>query len=325
MLMTKILLTGATGYIGSALIALLAKENFKLIALVRNVKNDLPSYVEQRSISNASCERDLGGIFNDIDIVIHLAARVHTMSDSAVNPLSEFRKVNTVYTIDLATAAAASNVKRFVFLSTIKVNGEETKLNLPFNQSSFSLDPACEKLRISDPYAVSKYEAEQGLIKISQNNSMEIVILRPPLVYGPKVKGNFNLLLKLVQKNFPLPFGKIQNQRSMIALGNLLDLIKVSISHPAAANQVFLASDDHDVSTTELFLALGRVMGTSIVLIPIYKRVLYIGLILVGKKAIAQRLLCNLQIDISKTKELLDWSPPISVEDALQQTVRDWD
>jgi nucleoside-diphosphate-sugar epimerase len=246
-------------------------------------------------------------------VVIHTAARAHIMKDEVPDPLAEYRKVNLEGTLNLARQAAQAGVKRFIFISSIKVNGEQTPLGKPFTPED---TPAPE-----DPYGISKYEAEQGLQQLAQETGMEVVIIRPPLVYGPGVKGNFASMVRLVEKGIPLPLGAIHNKRSLVALDNLVDLIITCIDHPAAANQVFLAGDGEDLSTTELLRGVANAMGKPARLIPVPAGVLMLGATVLGKKAMAQRLLGSLQVDISKAREVLGWEPVVSVETALETAV----
>lgn len=247
------------------------------------------------------------------DVVIHLAARAHVMHDQSIDPLSEFRRVNVDGTLNLARQAAAKGVRRFIFVSSIKVNGEFTKVS-PFTAD----DVPCPL----DPYGVSKMEAEAGLRQIALETGMEVVIIRPPLVYGPRVKANFLAMMRWLNKGVPLPFGSIHNKRSLVALDNLVDLIITCIDHPKAANQIFLISDDHDLSTTELLAKISNLLGRSHRLMPVPQKLLELSLTLIGKKDLSQRLCGSLQVDISKTKELLGWSPPVSVDEGLEKTVK---
>jgi len=249
----------------------------------------------------------LGGI----DVLVHCAARVHVMHENTSDPLSEFRRVNVAGTLALARQAATAGVRRFIFLSSVKVNGEETVLS-----HSYRADDVPSP---QDPYGISKLEAEQGLMKVAADTGMEVVIIRPPLVYGSGVKGNFASMMKLVEKGLPLPLGAIHNKRSLIGIDNLVDLIIRCIDHPAAANQVFLAGDGEDLSTTELLRGVANAMGKPARLIPVPAVLLQLGATLLGKKAMAQRLLGSLQVDISKTCEVLDWKPPYTVEEGLRR------
>jgi nucleoside-diphosphate-sugar epimerase len=242
-----------------------------------------------------------------VDIVVHLAARVHVMRDSATDPLAEFRRVNVAGTERLALAAATAGVRRFVFLSSVKVNGEKGG----YNES----DPPAPQ----DAYGISKHEAELGLRVIAAETGMEVVIIRPPLVYGPGVKANFHVLLWAVARGVPLPLGAIHNRRSLVALDNLVDIIVTCIDHPAAANQTFLVSDGEDLSTTELIRHLARAMGRPARLIPVPASVLMAGATLLGKREVAARLCGSLQVDITKARELLGWLPPITMDEGLRR------
>lgn len=296
-----ILLTGTTGFIGSALYASL-NQSQHVRPINRSQFGDLlPS-------------TDYTNLLINIDVVIHLAARVHVMHDTATNPLEEFRRTNTATTLNLARQAAKFGVRRFIYLSSIKVNGELTLPDQPFTAEGNHIP--------TDPYGISKYEAEQGLKEIAQQTGMEVTIIRPPLVYGPAVKANFLNMMHWIHKGIPLPFGAIHNQRSLVALPNLVDLITTCIHHPAAANQTFLVSDAEDLSTTQLIAKLSQALGKSPRLIPIPQTLLEITLRLLGKQPLAQRLCGNLQIDITKTRTLLNWNPPFSVDEALQMTAQ---
>jgi nucleoside-diphosphate-sugar epimerase len=248
-------------------------------------------------------------------VVVHTAARAHIMDDGAIDPLTEFRSVNVAGTLNFARQAARAGVQRFLFISSIKVNGEQTPLGGCFTADDA---PAPE-----DSYGISKWEAEQGLQALAAETGMEVVIIRPPLVYGPGVKGNFASMIKLVEKGLPLPLGAIHNKRSLVALDNLVDLIITCIDHPAAANQVFLAGDGEDLSTTELLRGVARAMGKPSRLIPVPAGLLMAGATMLGKKAMAQRLLGSLQADISKARNLLGWAPPLSVEEGLKRCFPD--
>ena len=306
----RVLLTGGTGFIGRRLEKGLSSFSANQVVLA-----------VRRSIEIASCETikvdcacrsaDWYPALKSVQVVIHTAARAHIMKDSVADPLAEYRQVNTDGTLNLARQSAAAGVKRFIFISSIKVNGELTAPGQPFQPE--------DEARPIDPYGLSKWEAEQGLQKIAVETDMEVVIIRPPLVYGPGVKGNFANLIKLVGKGLPLPLGAIHNQRSMIALDNLVDLIITCIEHPNAANQVFLASDGQDLSTTELQKGLARAMGRPSRSLPIPGALLSFAASVLGKKSIADRLLGSLQVDISKTQNLLNWTPPISVDEGLRR------
>jgi nucleoside-diphosphate-sugar epimerase len=309
-----ILVTGATGFIGQALSRHLDQQNRTVIAALRRPANALPATIRQISVGDMLPDTDWTQALTKVNTVIHLAARVHIMSDTTADPLAEFRFMNTAVTLNLARQAAAAGVRRFIFLSSIKVNGEFTQ-----HDQSFTAADVCHP---DDPYAVSKYEAEQGLKDISKQTGMEIVIIRPPLVYGPGVKGNFLSMMRWLHKGIPLPLGAVHNQRSLVALDNLIDLITICIDHPAAANQTFLVSDGEDLSTTELLQRLGAALGKPARLLPVPQALLESTLNLLDKRAIAQRLCGNLQIDISKTRDRLGWTPPVIVDQALRQTAQ---
>jgi len=307
--MPTILITGASGFVGRGLCARLTAKVRDVRCAVRNPSSTAHALAVGDIGPDTSWDKALKGI----DTVIHLAARAHIMHDSASDPLSEFRRVNVDGTLNLARQAAASGIKRFIFLSTIKVNGEQTPQGLPFTESSRSAP--------EDPYGISKHEAEQGLVEIARETGMEIVIIRPPLVYGPGVKGNFASMMRWIAKGIPLPLGAIHNQRSLIALDNLVDFIITCIDHPAAANQTFLVADGEDLSTTDLLRRVGQAMNRPARLIPVPMSVLKLGARLRGKQAMAQRLCGNLQVDISKAREMLGWTPPVSVDEGLRRAV----
>lgn len=306
------LITGATGFVGGSLVERLRLANrFRLsLAVRKNLSNEFAD-TEIHQVSSITAHTCWAGVLDEIDTVIHCAARAHVMNDQSADPLSVFREINVDGTLNLARQAAQQGVRRFIFISTIKVNGEAT-----VNGKAFRADdePAPE-----DAYGLSKLEAEQGLTQLAANTGMEVVIIRPPLVYGGGVQGNFASMVKLVEKRLPLPLGAIHNKRSLVGIDNLVDLIIRCIDHPAAANQMFLAADGEDISTTELLRGVGKAMSKPARLIPVPTGMLQFGATLLGRKAMAQRLLGSLQVDISKTCELLDWKPPYSVEEGLRR------
>jgi len=309
--MKKLLITGATGFIGSALINELLSKGFDLIASTRNKETSLPQQIKQINIGNILPSTNWSSTLSKVDTIIHTAARVHVMHDPSDDPLAEFRKTNTHGTLNLARQAAAAGVRRFIFISSIKVNGETTLPNRPFTPTDIFTP--------TDPYALSKFEAEIGLLNLAKNSAMDIVIVRPPLVYGSNVKGNFALLLKYIKKNVPLPFSAIHNQRSFVALDNLIDFIIQCISPPNAANEIFLISDDSDISTTELLQKMATAFNKKILLFPIPNFFLIYLTKLTGNKKIADRLLNSLQIDISKAKKLLNWKPVTTIDQQLKK------
>lgn len=306
----NVLLTGATGFVGSRLAEQIDQRNcFDLTCSVRRPRTITNG--REVLVGGLSGDTDWSAALIDQQIVVHTAARAHIMKDEVPDPLEEYRKVNVEGTLNLARQAAKAGVSRFIYISSIKVNGEQTPLGNPFTAED---EPAPE-----DPYGISKLEAENGLHEIASETGMEVVVIRPPLVYGPGVKGNFASMINLVEKGLPLPLGAIHNKRSLVALDNLVDLIITCIDHPAAANQVFLAGDGQDVSTTELLRGVGQAMGRPARLIPVPAGMLMFGAGLLGKKAVAQRLLGSLQVDISKARNLLGWEPPLSVEEGLRR------
>lgn len=313
----NVLLTGATGFVGSSIIKkILNYSNYKLIVVSRQPILGFCEQIKSLIVESININSDWKPALNGIDVVVHSAARVHIMQDSVSNPLYEFRKVNTEGTLNLARQAAESGVRRFIFISSIKVNGEGTLLGKPFSANN-AVAPV-------GSYGISKYEAELGLIKLGEETGLEIVIVRPVLVYGPGVKANFLSMMHWLNKGVPLPFGAINNKRSLVALDNLVDLIVTCIDHPAAANQTFLVSDDEDMSTTELLQRMAVALGKAARLLPVSEGILRVGATLLGKKEVAQRLLGSLQVDIGKTKEILGWQPPISVDEALKKTAKDF-
>ena len=311
-----ILITGASGFVGRALVARLASDRVSMRACVRRPDIAMPEGVQTIQITDLSAELNWQEALVDVSVIVHAAARVHVMDDAAADPLSEFRRINVAGTLNMATQAAAAGVSRFVFISSIKVNGEETVHGRPFSASDA---PAP-----LDAYGISKMEAEEGLRDIARRTGMEIVIIRPPLVYGPGVKANFQAMMRWLDRGIPLPLGAIHNARSLVALDNLVALIVACISHPAAANQTFLVSDGEDLSTTELLRRMGRAMHRPARLIPLPTALLRFGAWIVGKPAIGQRLCGSLQVDISKTKELLAWNPPLSVDEGLRKAAGDY-
>ena len=306
-----ILLTGATGFVGDAVLASVSK-NFSVRVALRS--SDAFFVPDGTEVFKASLNPDQNwkSVLVGVSSVIHCAARVHVMNDQSSDPLTEFRQVNVEGTLNLARQAAAANVKRFIFISSIKVNGEVTAEGVYYKADDI---PAP-----LDQYGVSKMEAEHGLRAIAAESSMEVVIIRPVLVYGPGVKANFLNMMRWLNKGVPLPFGAIHNRRSLVALDNLVDLIVTCIDHPAAANQTFLVSDGEELSTSELLRRMGVALGKPACLLPVPSSLLEVGAAMFGKKAFAQRLCGSLQVDISKTRELLGWSPPVSLDDALRHT-----
>tara|TARA_R110001592_G_scaffold74670_7_gene226693 strand:- start:9637 stop:10650 length:1014 start_codon:yes stop_codon:yes gene_type:complete len=308
LILKKILITGTTGFLGRALTSKLQKvESVTLLSTSRFKTSEEMLALDFSTDFNVEAE------LSDIDVIIHCAARVHILNDTDSNPLDAFRAVNTYGTLNLANQAVDAGVQRFIFISSIKVNGESTDLDFPFQPDNEFVP--------TDPYGLSKYEAEVGLRKIAKETEMEVVIIRPPLVYGPGVKANFSSMMKWVYKGLPLPLGGIKNnRRSLVALDNLVDLIVCCIDHPKAANQTFLVSDDYDLSTTQLLMDMATALGVVNRLFPIPSSWFTLAAKLIGKPAISQRLYGSLQVDISKTKEMLGWEPPYSAAECMKKT-----
>ncbi len=303
-----ILVTGAQGFVGLPLSTALVKLGYQVRCAVRGSFNVNQSQ-ETLSVGDINGDTAWTEALVDVTVVIHLAARVHVMNETAADALSAYRKVNVEGTLNLAKQAALAGVKRFIFISSIKVNGEATALGHPYHE-----EQAPAPL---DAYGLSKYEAELELQQLAKDTGLEVVIIRPVLIYGPGVKANFKAMMRCLALGMPLPLGGIHNQRSLLALDNLIDLIQLCIVHPAAANQTFLASDGMDLSTPELLKAMAEALGKPARLIKLPESLLMLGANLVGKQAMAQRLCGSLQVDNSKARELLDWQPPVSVQEAL--------
>lgn len=302
----KLLITGASGFVGQSLVKALAPRGLEIVQAVRS---ELPGSLTVGDIGADTCWREA---LTMCGTVVHLAARVHVMNDKSPDPLAEFRRVNVEGTAALARQAAAAGVRRFVFLSSVKVNGEFTEAVQPFTADD---EPAPE-----DPYGVSKYEAEKLLQKIAAETGMEVVIIRSPLVYGPGVKANFESMMRWLARGVPLPLAAVtENRRSLLALDNLVDLIVTCLNHPAAANQTFLVSDGEDLSTAELLKRMGAAMGQTVRLFYMPPALLRLGATVLNKPGIYQRLCGSLRLDITKTKHVLEWSPPVTVDEGLRR------
>lgn len=309
----SVLVTGATGFVGKALLARLLKGGIRVVAAVRG-SSELPAPASTMRIENLDGHTQWLDGLKDVDVVIHSAARVHVMNDTDADPLAAFRRVNVEGTLNLARQAAVAGVKRFIFISSIKVNGEETE-----NGRRYLADDVPAP---ADPYGISKMEAEQGLRELAKETLLEVVIIRPVLVYGPGVKANFLSMMRWLDRGVPLPFGSIDNRRSLVALDNLVDLIVTCMDHPAAKNQTFLVSDGDDLSTTGLLSKMAQALGRNARLLPVPSKLLELGAILLGKRSLSQRLCGSLQVDIEKTRTVLGWNPPMSIEEALAVTAR---
>jgi nucleoside-diphosphate-sugar epimerase len=305
-----ILVTGASGFVGAALVQRLKADGRCVYPALRK-KISSP---DARLAPDLSATANWRPALQGVDVIVHTAARVHVMNDNAADPLAEFRAANVDGTLTLARQAAEVGVRRFVFISSIKVNGEVTAPGVAFS-------PANAPAPVDD-YGISKTEAEAGLHQIARDTGMQVVIIRPPLVYGPGVRANFQSMMRWLQRGIPLPFGSIQNKRSLVALDNLVDLITVCIDHPAAANRLFLAADGEDMSTPELLRRTAVALHTEARLFPMPVGLLIGGARLMGKPALAQRLCGSLQVDVSAARDVLGWRPPLTVEEGLRQTAQ---
>jgi nucleoside-diphosphate-sugar epimerase len=302
--------------VGTPLVRHLAGLGHDLVALTRAVPvgdSSASEPLKLRAVGDIDGSTNWSSYLDGVDAVVHLANRAHVMNEQVSDPLSLYRAINTVGTLQLARQAVAAGVKRFIFISSVKVNGDSTLPGKPFRADDVSVP--------LDPYGLSKYEAELGLKKIAQETGLEVVIIRPPLIYGPGVKANFLKMMRWVERGIPLPLGSIQNQRSLLGIDNLIDFIQACLTHPKAAGQTFLVSDEHDLSTTELLKEIALSMGQSSKLVAIPQRALEWVLGILGQRRIAERLCGSLQLDIKPTKDQLGWRPPYSFEDQMSKTI----
>ncbi|MCD5996900.1 SDR family oxidoreductase [Pseudomonas sp. CDFA 602] len=308
-------ITGATGFVGSALVRhLIDRTAMDVRVAVRTPYSSSHERVEVVNGASLAPDHRWSSFVEGVDVLIHCAARVHVLNDSVTRPEIEYFRTNVAATLNLAEQAAAAGVKRFIFMSSIKVNGESTPLGKPFKA-----DDECDPV---DPYGASKHKAEQGLRELGARTGMEVVIIRPVLVYGPGVKANFLNMMRWLDKGLPLPLGAVANRRSLVALGNLIDLVTCCIRHPAACGQTFLVSDGHDLSTTQLLKEISTALGRPARLLPVPAWLLRKVATVIGKKDFSERLCGSLQVDITKTCTMLDWVPPVRLEDAMKETAR---
>jgi nucleoside-diphosphate-sugar epimerase len=307
---SRLLITGASGFIGRALTLQAVARGLPLRIALRRPDVDLAAGFETARISGLDADTEWGAALDGVAVVAHCAARAHVLREVSSDPLAEFRRVNVQGTLNLARQAIRAGVRRFIFISSIGVNGSETHLE-PFTADDVAAP--------SSPYAQSKYEAESGLRLLSKEAGLELVVIRPPLVYGPGAKGNFEIMIRWIERGIPLPLGAIHNKRSLVALDNLVDLVLLCLQHPAASNQTFLVSDGEDLSTTELLRRLGQALRKPVRLVPVPSMLLKAAAFIAGKSDIAQKLIGSLQVDSSHTRKLLNWSPPVSVSEGLSR------
>jgi len=315
--MTKrLLITGATGYIGRALLARLTRDDFgSLLATTQRPTSVLPAGVEPVVIGDISTYHDWQQWLTDVDVVIHTAGRAHVLTETATDPLAEFRRINVDGTLNLAAQAEKCGVKRFIFISSIGVNGAVTH-GRAFDES-MSVAPHAD-------YAISKWEAEIGLLQIAKDSAMEVVIIRPPLVYASDAPGNFSRLLRIIAKGVPLPLASVKNQRSFISLDNLVDFIVKCIDHPDAGNETFVVADGEDISTPQLIRLLSKGMGKSCRLVPAPIAFLRFGARILHREGICQQLCDSLQVDISKARNVMGWTPPLSATAGLTMAAEEY-
>lgn len=308
----RIIVTGASGFVGSGLVQRLTRDTqHAVVAAYRKLPSIPVADADLVRFDLSDGAATLGKMLEGIDAVVHLAARVHVMRDAAADPLAEFRRANVRSTLELARQAALAGVQRFVYVSSIKVNGEATLAGRPFRADD-APDP-------HDPYGVSKAEAEQGLWALAAQTGLPCVVVRPPLVYGPGVKANFRSMMGWLARGVPLPFGAIHNRRSLVSRDNLCDLLATCVSHPGAPGHTFLASDGEDVSSTQLLRRLGQALGRPARLLPLPPPLLSVMLTALGKGDVAQRLFSSLQVDSSDAQRLLGWRAPLSLDEGLRQ------
>lgn len=310
---TRVLVTGASGFVGRGLLErLTAEPAIATRAALRRDLSDLPPGVEVTRVDSLGPRTHWLPALAGIDVVLHAAARVHVMAEQVDDPLAEFRRVNVAGTLRLAEQAAAAGVRRFVFISSIKVNGERTAAGGAFRAD----DPVAP----ADAYAISKAEAEAGLWELARRTGLEVVVVRPPLVYGPGVGANFARLMRWIERGVPLPLGAVDNRRSMVGLSNLIDLVVTCSRHPRAAGECFLVSDGEDLPAPELIRRLAAALGRRPRLLAVPVPVLRgIGR-LVGRSAEIERLCGSLQVDIGKAQRVLGWVPPVAVDVELRRT-----
>ena len=311
----KILLTGATGFIGKALVSELIRQNFDLSIAVRQNTKLFPDKIKQFMVGNLESNPDFSDILTGVECIIHLAGKAHVNDETKVSILEKYRKINTEFTLNLAKQAETAGVKRFIFLSSIRVNGNQN--NHPFLE--------IDTPNPQEPYAISKHEAEQGLLKLAESSLLKVVIIRTPLVYGKGAKGNFGRLTQWASAKImiPLPLGAVNNSRSLIAIDNLVSFIILCVLHQKSVNQIFLISDNDTYSTTELLNKIAKAFNKKALLLPVPISWMIFVAKLLGKEADAKRLFSSLMIDNSKARDLLDWHPITTIDRQLKKIVAD--
>jgi nucleoside-diphosphate-sugar epimerase len=312
--MDRILITGANGFVGRQLCRSLVRKGLGVKAAVRRTETAPAEEIDYIPVGDIGPDTDWSEALDGVNLVVHLAGRAHIGRENSANPRAEYERINTLGTMRLAQQAAAAQVRRFLFLSSVKVNGEATH-----DQSFAENDPPAPQ----DFYAVSKWQAEEGLIRLHRQGELPVVIIRPPLVYGPGVRANFLQLIRWVDSGLPLPLGKIKNKRSLVGVRNLIDFITVCLQDPSAAGEIFLVSDHEDLSTADLVQRIGGFLGRPPYLLPIPYQFMSILARILGKKETFNKLCHSLQVNVEKSRQVLHWTPPFSVNEELEQTV-DW-
>lgn len=309
----RVLVTGANGFLGDALVAELSLQSNEVAVAVRSPHSHVRANQSAFVVGDINANTDWSQAIESVDAIVHLAARVHVMRETADDPMAEFRRVNTDGTLNLARQAAAAGVRRFVFVSSVGVNGKATESGATFTEVDVPSP--------YDAYTLSKYEAEVGLRALAQSTSMEMVIVRPTLVYGHGAPGNFRRLTRLVAKDRLLPLASITNRRSLLGIDNFVNFISICIQHPAAANETFLVSDGEDLSTPDLIRRLSIAMNRKERLVGVPVPLLWVAAAMLGKRDEAQRICGSLRVDISKARTLLRWHPPVSIDEGLRRSI----
>ena len=306
----RVLITGASGFVGRALALEASGRDIPLRIALRRPDALLSGRFDAAAVGELDAETDWGAALDGVEVVVHCAARTHVMRELSDDPWRDFRRTNVEGALQLARQSVRAGVRRFVFISSILVNGPQTSFK-PFCADDIPVP--------SSLYAKSKYEAEIALQDLSRETGLELVVIRPPLIYGPGVKGNFEAMIRWIERGIPLPLGAVNNKRSFIALDNITDFILGCLQRTAAANHTFLISDGEDMSTPDLLRRIGQALGKTVRLFPVPPRMLWAGARLVGKPDMARKLVGSLQVDSSATCKTLNWSPPISVDEAIKR------